>query len=181
MQLKEEAAITLGKKLGDAAHVSGLAMRLARISGAREKLPEWLMCVAVARGARHYERDFDPSLPPDQPSVSDEEIGVALCLEQLPYDLDHLRAAAQLLSSPKVNAEKLCRLAVQERCEPVLLHIAHDCKSSCTAARAMGYSASKAPRSPGSSHRRSTALDSISEPHWDDQGGWITYRLALPA
>ena len=56
--------------------------------------------------------------------ISDEEIGIALCLGQHPYSLDHLRAAAQLLSSPRVDAAKLCRLAVRERCEPVLLHIA---------------------------------------------------------
>jgi len=63
-------------------------------------------------------------LPPDNPAIPDEEIGIALCLEQHPYDLDKLRAASQLLSSPRVDAARLCRLAVQERCEPVLLHIA---------------------------------------------------------
>ena len=41
-----------------------------------------------------------------------------------PYHLDNVRAAAQLLSSPRVDAARLCRLAVRERCEPVLLHIA---------------------------------------------------------
>ncbi len=111
-------------KLGDAAHVSSLAIRLAKASGAGERLPEWLLKVAVARGARHYERPFDLMLPPDNPAIPDEEIGIALCLEQHPYDLDKLRAASQLLSSPRVDAARLCRLAVQERCEPVLLHIA---------------------------------------------------------
>jgi hypothetical protein len=125
MILKEQApAKTLARKLGDVAHVSGLAIRLARLSGAAERLPEWLLKVAVERGAKHYQRDFDPSLPPDNSAVSDEEIGVALCLAGQPYRLDNLRAAAQLLSSPRVDAAKLCRLAVEERCEPVLLHIA---------------------------------------------------------
>jgi hypothetical protein len=125
MELKDQAsAPTLARKLGDTAHVSGLAIRLARLSGAGDRLPEWLLKTAVERGAKHYQRDFDPSLPPDNPSIPDEEIGVALCLNQLPYQLDNLRAAAQLLSSPLVDAARLCRLALLERCEPVLLHIA---------------------------------------------------------
>ena len=125
MELKDQATTpTLAQRLGDTAHVSGLAIRLARVSGAGERLPEWLLKVAVERGARHYQRDFDPSLPPDNASISDEEIGAALCLGQNPYSLDALRVAAQLLSSPRTDTARLCRLAVQERCEPVLLHIA---------------------------------------------------------
>ena len=125
MDLKEQATVTtLARRLATPAHVSGLAIRLARLSGAAERLPEWLLKGAVERGAAHYRREFNPALPPDNPAISDEEIGVALCLGQHPYSLDNLRAAAQLLSSPHVDASKLCRLAVQERCEPVLLHIA---------------------------------------------------------
>ena len=125
MELKEQSsALTLAHKLGDVAHVSGLAIRLARASGAGERLPDWLLKVAVARGAKHYQRDFDPTLPADLPAISDEEIGVALCLGQNFYNLDNLRVAAQLLSSPRVDAAMLCWLAEQERCEPVLLHIA---------------------------------------------------------
>lgn len=125
MELKEHATTpTLAQKLGDTAHVSGLAIRLERVSGAGGRLPEWLLKVAVARGAKHYQRDFDAGLPPDNPSITDEEIGVALCLGQNPYSLDALRVAAQLLSSPRTDAVQLCRLGIQERCEPVLLHIA---------------------------------------------------------
>ena len=69
-----------------------------------------------------------PTLPPDLPAIGDEEVGVALCLGQNPYDLDSLRVAAQFLSSPRINVARLCRLAVQERCEPVLLHIAEVAK-----------------------------------------------------
>jgi hypothetical protein len=125
MELKEQApTVTLARKLGDTAHVSGLAIRLARLSGASNRLPEWLLKIAVERGAKHYQRDFDPSLPPDNQAIADEEIGVALCLGQHPYNLDYIRAAAQLLSSPRVNAARLVQLAVYERCEPTLLHIA---------------------------------------------------------
>jgi hypothetical protein len=126
MELKEHPlATTLACRLGEVPHVSGLLRRLARISCAGDRVDQWLFKIAVERGARHFRREFEPSLPGDCPDVTAEEIGVALCLGELPYDLDRLRAAAQLLSSPKVDARQLCRLAVQERCEPVLLHIAH--------------------------------------------------------
>jgi hypothetical protein len=68
-------------------------------------------------------------LPADLPVISDEETGVALCLGQLLYSLDNLRAAAQLLSSPRIDAARVCRLAVQERCERALLHIAEIAKT----------------------------------------------------
>ena len=126
VQLHDEPAPqTLARRLGDIAHVSGFAFRLARDSGAGERLPEWLLKVAVERGAKHYQRAFDSSLPPDDRTITDEEIGIALCLNQHPYNLDAIRAAAQLLSSPHVDPQNLVRLAEQERCEPVLLHIAH--------------------------------------------------------
>lgn len=125
MELKEQAcAATLARRLGDTAHVSGLAVRLVRLSGAGDRLPEWLLKSALERGAKHYKRDFDPSLPPDNPAISDEEIGIALCLGQMPDDPWMIRAAAQLLSSPRINPQRLALLAKMERAEPVLLHIA---------------------------------------------------------
>ena len=125
MQLNDQPlAPTLARKLGETTHVSGLAIRLGRVSGAGGRLPEWLLKVAIERGAKHYQRDFAPTLPPDNPAVSDEEIGVTLCLGQHPYNLDNLRVASQLLSSPRVDAARLCWLAELERCEPVLFHLA---------------------------------------------------------
>jgi hypothetical protein len=125
VDLKDQpCASTLASKLGDVPHVSGLLRRLSMLSGAGEHVSDWLLKVAVLRGASHYRREFAPMLPPDAPGVSDEEIGVALCLGQHAYDLDKLRAAAQLLSSPRIDAVRLSRLAVEERCEPVLLHVA---------------------------------------------------------
>jgi hypothetical protein len=115
---------TLARRMGEVPHVSGLAIRLARLSGAGGRLADWLLKVAVERGASHYRRVFDPALPPDCPAITDEEIGIALCLGEHCYNLDRLRAAAQLLSSRRVEAERLRRLAVRERCEPILLHVA---------------------------------------------------------
>lgn len=122
MELKDQAgAPTLAHELGDVPHVSGLLRRIAQLSDAGERVAEWLFKVAIVRGASHYRRNFDPALLADLPAISDEEIGVALCLGQNPYSLDALRVAAQFLSSPRINATRLCSLAVQERCEPVLL------------------------------------------------------------
>jgi hypothetical protein len=56
--------------------------------------------------------------------LSHEELGVALCLGQHPYNSTFIRAAAQLLSSEYTNGPKLARLAVMERVEPVLFYIA---------------------------------------------------------
>lgn len=159
MELKEQApATTLARKLGDTAHVSGLAIRLARLSGAGDRLPEWLLKVAVERGAKHYQRKFDPPLPPDNPAISDEEIGIALCLGQHPYSLDNVRAAAQLLSSLCVDAPRLCRLAVRERCEPVLLHIATIASRFAPTLEPWAYLRQHLPA------RRVPRLDAL--PHW---------------
>lgn len=89
-----------------------------------EQVGEWLLKCAILRGASHYERDFAAELPPDQPELSNEELAVALCLGQHPYNSVFIRAAAHLLSSPRTDAPRLARLAKLERVERVLLHIA---------------------------------------------------------
>ena len=54
MELREHApAIPLARKLGDTTHVSGLVIRLRRLSGAAERLPEWLLKTAVERAIRN--------------------------------------------------------------------------------------------------------------------------------
>jgi hypothetical protein len=126
MELREQRPrLTLAQKLGDVTHVSPLLRKVRGLSGcAEDQVGEWLLKCAVERGATHYRRDFDPELPPDNPSLTDEELGVALCLAHHPFDPMLIRAAAQLLSSRDVDAKTLARLAVMERCEPVMLHIA---------------------------------------------------------
>ena len=117
--------LTLARKLGDSVHVSPLLRRVCRQSGCpEERADEWLLKCAVERGASHYDRRFSGDLPPDQTDLSNEELGVALCLGQHPYNSAFIRAAAQLLSSPGTDAPRLAQLAVMERVEPVLLHIA---------------------------------------------------------
>lgn len=115
----------LARRLGDAVHLSTLLRKICQMSGCREdRVGEWLLKCAVRRGASHYERDFPEDLPDDNPELSHEELAVALCLGQHPYNPTFIRAAAQLLSSPRTDAPRLARLAVMERVEPVLLHIA---------------------------------------------------------
>jgi hypothetical protein len=118
-------ASTLAQKLGDTTHISPLLRRVIEAAGSAERAGDWLLKVAVDRGARHYKRDFDPTLRGDDRSLTDEEIGVALCLGHLPDRPVLIRAASQLLSSPNTNVLKLARLAAMERCQAVLLHIAN--------------------------------------------------------
>jgi hypothetical protein len=73
MELNEQPfAPTLAQKLGDGPHVSRLLRRITQLSGAGERVADWLLTVASARGANHYRRDFDPSLPADLPALSDK-------------------------------------------------------------------------------------------------------------
>lgn len=126
MELREQfPKPTLAQKLGDVTHISPLLRQIRELSGrSGEQLGEWLLKCAVERGATHYEREFDPSLPADTASLSDEELGVALCLGHLPFNAAYIRAAAQLLSAESIDAARVARLAEMERTEPVLLHIA---------------------------------------------------------
>ena len=125
MELREQRPrLTLAQKLGDVTYVSPLLRKVRELSGCTEdRVGEWLLKCAVERGETHYERDFPSDLPPDDPALSNEELGVALCLGHLPWNPAFVRAAAQLLSAPDIDATKLVRLAEMERVEPVLLHI----------------------------------------------------------
>ena len=60
----------------------------------------------------------------DSADLTNEELGVALCLGHHRYDTFLIRAAAQLLSSPDTDAARLATLAEMERVEPTLRHIA---------------------------------------------------------
>ena len=126
MELREKMPRpTLAQKLGDVTHVSPLLRKVRELSGcAEDRVGEWPLKCAVGRGASHYRRSFAPELPPDNPSLTSEELGVALCLAHHAFDPTLIRAAAQLLSARDTNAKTLAHLAVMERCEAVLLHIA---------------------------------------------------------
>lgn len=183
MELNEQPfAATLARSLGDVPHVSGLLRRLSQRTGAGDRIADWLFKIAVERGAYHYRREFDPSLPPDSPSISNEETGVALCLGQHTYDLDRLRVAAQLLSSPRVDASHLCRLAVQERCEPVLLHIAHQAERHAPDLHPWAFVRQHLPPRARSPHRHFTSLEQVGKPHRRERAGRSAAdRLVVPS
>lgn len=149
----------LARRLGDTVHVSPLLHKVCQISGCPEdRVGEWLLKCAVRRGASHYERDFPGDLPPDNLDLSHEELAVALCLGQLPYNSVFLRAAAQLLSSTHSDAPRLARLAVMERVEPVLLHIATIAARFAPEAQPWAYLLRHLPR------RRTCSPEVL--PHW---------------
>ena len=108
MELHEQTRRpTLAQKLGDVTHVSPLLRKVRELSGcSEEQVGEWLLKCAVGRGASHYEREFPSELPEDNPSLSHEELGVALCLGHLPFSAAYVRAAAQLLSGGGIDAAK---------------------------------------------------------------------------
>lgn len=144
---------------GDVPHVSPLLRRAMHRSGcAADHVGEWLLKCAVTRGASHYARDFDNNLPPDDPRLSDEEIGVALCLGEHLYNSTYLRAAAQLLSSPRIQPKRLAHLAVMERVEPALIWIARAAERIAPEAQPWRYLRKHLTQR---THRSSGAL-----PHW---------------
>lgn len=157
--MKDIEEPTLARKIGDAAHVSPLLRKAMRLSGCnREQVGEWLLKCAVERGASHYQRCFCEDLPPDQPELADEEIGVALCLGEHRYNSSFIRAAAQLLSSPQIDPQRVSRLALMERVEPILLHIAAAAATYAPAAEPWKYL--RAQLSP----RKITSTADL--PHW---------------
>jgi hypothetical protein len=160
MELREQGLRpTLAQKLGDVTHVSPLLRKVRELSGCAEnQVGEWLLKCAVRRGATHYEREFSPDLPGDSPSLTNEELGVALCLGHLSWNPAYVRAAAQLLSAPDIDAATLARLAEMERVEPVLLHIAEAAARVAPAQEPWAWLRAHLP------HRRKVRTDDL--PHW---------------
>lgn len=89
--------------------------------------PHALLRLAVKRGCDHYTpTDYDEMavVDPGLVSLSDAELGMALISGAQEYDPQWMRCAAQLLSRPGLTASGLVRLALMERCAPVLGYIA---------------------------------------------------------
>ena len=125
------ACDTLAQRMGESSHLSPLLRKAERLRGGGADLEEWLLKLAVTRGASHY-RDLqshsDRESFPEPKDFSNEELGVSLCSGQLRYDPKLVRAAGQLLSSPLIDSSKLLRLAAMERCQRVLWWIACACE-----------------------------------------------------
>jgi len=113
---------TLAETIAMTTPVSHL-LRKARRLGIRDTGD--MLALAATRGCHHYARNSEA-----QPSsvsrneLSDAELTMLLLLGENKYDPSAIRCAAQLARSPFIDPVKLGRLAVMEKCERVVAHIA---------------------------------------------------------
>ena len=119
-------ANTLAQTIGQVPHVSPLLQKLRRVGLAST---DAMTAAAIARGCGHYAGIGGAALSPRQShpetiSVSDEQLAIALLHPSNPYDPMLIRIGCQLLSKISCDPRKLISLARQERCEPILKHIA---------------------------------------------------------
>jgi hypothetical protein len=113
---------TLAQTLGTTTPVSTLLRKAKRLG--IHTVGE-MIAVAVSRGCRHYSSVALPfDMPSGASSISDEELTILLIIGENPYEPNAIRCAAQLARSSKIRAEQLARLAIMEKCERVLAHIA---------------------------------------------------------
>jgi hypothetical protein len=124
---------TLAQTLATTTPVSPL-LRKARRLGLRDIHD--LIALAVARGCSHYAANTRPiSTLPSADALGDDELTILLIVGENAYEPTAIRCAAQLARSPRIEATRLARLAMMEKCERVLAHIAragtlHDSEGS---------------------------------------------------
>lgn len=125
---------TLAETLASTTPVSAL-LRKARRLGLHGV--ESFIALAVARGCRHY--PADPALlssPPPTEVLGDDELTILLLIGENSYEPTAIRCAAQLARSSRVEPTRLARLAIMEKVERCLTHIAragiaHDLEGAC--------------------------------------------------
>ncbi len=115
---------TLNKSLHQTSHLS-LLMRKARRLGLSDV--ESLVRLAVKRGCRHFSNVFPSSedIPdPGLEKLSQDELAVLLLHGNNRNEPMAIRCAAQLLKSNDICPHRVAFLAIRERCETPLRHIA---------------------------------------------------------
>ena len=112
----------LNQVLGMTYHFSPLRKKMERIG--LENPLQW-QTLAVQRGCTHYPTVSKPVEDPGLDLLSNEELGPALLLGELPYDPQAIRVSAQLLSG-EIDVGKLLFVAKRERLECLLNRIASD-------------------------------------------------------
>lgn len=124
---------TLAHKLGTTAHISPLLIKARRLGlrGVRD-----LERLAIERGCRYYDLQgdsqrvredapgFGSSRARESTALSNEELAVALLSICLVRDQHRLRLGAAMLGAEGNSPSRIARLAVQERCEVVVRHVA---------------------------------------------------------
>lgn len=114
--------MTLAQVLQQTAPVSLLARKAARLGVASLDAQRSL---AVARGCRHYpsQAEFLPN-DPGLDQLPNDELAILLLSGSQTYDPMAIRCAAQLLRSPEIDPRRLVFLAIREKTQRPLLHIA---------------------------------------------------------
>ena len=113
---------TLAQTLAVTTPVSPL-LRKARRLGLRSV--EDMISLAVSRGCFHYAAGAPPLLnPPSRQDLGDDELTILLILGENAYNPSAIRCAAQLARSSHIQSARLSQLAVMEKTERVLAHIA---------------------------------------------------------
>lgn len=121
---------TLAERLGITTHLSPLLMKLRRLGIGS---PADLERLAVRRGLRYYDLHGDSAEGLDDSetssdiatvALSNEELAIALLCPAAPYSQHRLRMAAAMLAADGNRPEKLAHLAIQERSETIVIHIA---------------------------------------------------------
>ena len=113
---------TLAQKLSMTAPVSPLRRKARRLG---INTVDRMIALAVARGCRHYATTVRPLESPTPLSdLSNEELTILLLTGENPSDPYAIRCAAQLARSPDVDPARLAFMAIREKTERVLAHIA---------------------------------------------------------
>ncbi len=111
---------TLAEKLGTTRHVSPL---LRKLKNHGLTTPKEIAAAAIDRGCRHY-APFAEGIHKDVPGITDEELAIALLSPCHLYEPQLIRIGSQMLSGDNSDPRKLARLAIMERCGPVIKYIA---------------------------------------------------------
>lgn len=123
--------MTLARRMGKTTHCSPLRFKLESLYrqadyASFQYLEDWLIALANHRGARVVVSPCPPANPlrfPSRRELGDEELVVALCQLNALDRPQMLRLAAQLISRAQLDLERIRRLAVLERAEPVLAEL----------------------------------------------------------
>ena len=126
---EDDGIRTLAEMLGATTPVSVLLRKARRLGvGSLDDLFQ----VAVHRGCRHYasalplssnQQDRQTRFP-TLAELPNDELTVLLLVGEHPYQPQAVRCAAQLARATDVRAGRLAELAIREKCERVLAHIA---------------------------------------------------------
>lgn len=114
--------MTLARTLQQTAPVSLLARKARRLGlGSLDEL----ISLAVARGCRHYPSLTEiPPADPGQERLPNDELAILLLSGSQRYEPMAIRCAAQLSRSPGIDPHRLAFLAIKEKAQRPLSHIA---------------------------------------------------------